>query len=260
MSALSEVAALFPLVDEPDFVVSLGTGEPKPSPHPASAAPRSVWRNGAFPRLCRLFWEKMRDRTIRQAFQTHPRYHRLDVRVDGDEPRLDDVASMAEMMSVARHDASCEDTIDDVARSIVASLFYFELDAIPRREGTRHKCTGRIRCSIEPSEPAFAVLVQRLARSAAQFWVDGSVVADLDDTCLGSAGGFQKQIEFDACERFAIALKQDAAGPCHISGSPFSVRRLLLQQGLLAVFGRPDHRKRKRLGSFGPEGKRRRTR
>ncbi|CAK7206337.1 hypothetical protein SEUCBS139899_009126 [Sporothrix eucalyptigena] len=206
VSALSEVAALFPLVDEPDFVVSLGTGEPRPKPHPASAAPRSVWRNGAFPRLCRLFWEKMRDKKIRQAFQTHPRYHRLDVQVDGDEPRLDDAASMSEMMAIAQHDASCEDTINDVARSLVASLFYFELDAIPLREGTRHRCTGRIRCSVQPSEPAFAVLVQRLARRAAQFWVDGSVVADLDDACLSSDGAFEKQVEFDACERTVQAL------------------------------------------------------
>ncbi|KAI2602275.1 hypothetical protein GGR54DRAFT_645183 [Hypoxylon sp. NC1633] len=30
ISALSEAAALFPLVEEPDFVVSLGTGEPEP--------------------------------------------------------------------------------------------------------------------------------------------------------------------------------------------------------------------------------------
>ncbi|CAK7237038.1 hypothetical protein SBRCBS47491_009841 [Sporothrix bragantina] len=260
VSALAEVAALFPLVDEPDFVVSLGTGEPKPSPYPASAAPRSVWRNGAFPRLCRLFWEKMRDRKVRQAFQAHPRYHRLDVQFDGDEPRLDDAASMSEIMAVAQNDATCSDAIDDVARSIVASLFYFELDSIPRRENGRHRCSGRILCAIQPSEPAFAVLVRRLASSAAQFWVDGSVVAELDEACIGSSGGFQKRIEFDACERFAIALKQDPAGPCHISGSPFTVRKLLHQQGLLAVFGRSDHRKRKRPGSPDPDSKRRRAR
>ncbi|CAK7238176.1 hypothetical protein SEUCBS140593_010402 [Sporothrix eucalyptigena] len=262
VSALSEVAALFPLVDEPDFVVSLGTGEPKPSPHPASAASRSVWRNGAFPRLCRLFWEKMRDKKVRQAFQAHPRYHRLDVQFEGDEPRLDDAARMAEAMSVAQNDVSCSGAIDDVARSIVASLFYFELDAIPRREGGRHRCSGHIRCAIQPSEPAFAVLVRRLAQSAAQFWVDGSVVAELDEASLGGSGGFQRPIEFDACERFAITLKQDPAGPCHISGSPFSVRKLLHQQGLLAVFGRPDHSKRQRQGPGcpDPERKRRRTR
>ena len=99
ISALSEVAAMFPLVEEPDFVISLGTGEPTPSNELSTDAPRGIWKNRAFARLCRLFWEKMRDKKVRQAFHAHPRYYRLDVEFDGEEPKLDDVMSIPELKS-----------------------------------------------------------------------------------------------------------------------------------------------------------------
>ncbi|KAH9203240.1 hypothetical protein DL95DRAFT_419207 [Leptodontidium sp. 2 PMI_412] len=91
ISALSEVAAMFPLVEEPDFMVSLGTGAPRTTggkPSMSVSGPLSVWKDGAFPRLWRMFWERMRDRHVKQVFRTHPRYHRLDIEFDEEMPRL----------------------------------------------------------------------------------------------------------------------------------------------------------------------------
>src|ERR1700722_15667177 len=59
ISALSEAAATFPLTEDFDFVVSLGTGEPKLKNDDTSAYGSSnVWKNGAFPRLCNMAGEK----------------------------------------------------------------------------------------------------------------------------------------------------------------------------------------------------------
>ena len=92
ISALSEVAAMYPLVEEPDFIVSLGTGTPRIRGKLSMSAsgPLRLWKDRAVPRLYRLFWEKMRDRQVKQAFRTHPRYYCLDIEFDGAVLRLDD--------------------------------------------------------------------------------------------------------------------------------------------------------------------------
>jgi len=100
ISALSEVAAMFPMVEEPDFMVSLGTGTPRTTsgkPSMSVSGPLSLWKDGAFPRLWRMFWERMRDRHVKQVFRTHPRYHRLDTEFDGELPRLDNTKSIHEL-------------------------------------------------------------------------------------------------------------------------------------------------------------------
>lgn len=186
---------------------------------------------------------------MRQAFQSHPRYHRLNVQFDGDEPRLDDVHSIPALKLRAEEDGSLSLKIDNVARCFIASLFYFELDAIPQRSGGKHSGTGHILCSIRHNDKAFPVLFNRLAINSAQFWIDGyPIMKVVENGCFDDDGNFRKRVELNTDGRFAIALKQDASEPCNISGSPFSVEKMILLQGFSAVFGRPDHRKRKNSG------------
>jgi hypothetical protein len=112
ISALSEAAATFPLTEDFDFVVFLGTGEPKLKNDDTSAyCSSNIWKNGAFPRLCNMAWEKMRDRKNRRASNTHPRYHRLDVEFDHAEPRLDDARSIPELRSKVQADHSTSATV-----------------------------------------------------------------------------------------------------------------------------------------------------
>lgn len=66
---------MFLLVEELDFMVSLGTGAPRTTggkPSMSVSGPLSVWKDGAFPRLWRMFWERMRDRHVKQVFPTTP--------------------------------------------------------------------------------------------------------------------------------------------------------------------------------------------
>ncbi|KAI9767636.1 MAG: hypothetical protein M1840_005507 [Geoglossum simile] len=250
ISALSEVAAMFPLIEEPDFVVSLGTGAPRLKNNgPSMSGPRNIWKDGAFPRLCRMYWEKIRDRKVRQIFQTHPRYHRLDIEFDGPEPRLDDTNSMPDLKSKAQADRSLSKVIDNIARCVIASLFYFELDSIPERSNGEYIGSGCILCSLQYNNPAFRVLLDRLSSNNARFYLNDCPIPGIvgDSSSFSRDGNFCKRLELKVINKFIISLKQDESEPCNISGSPFSIDKLALAQGLNASFGRADHRKRKRL-------------
>jgi len=59
---------MFLMVEEPDFMVLLGTGTPRTTsgkPSMSVSSPLSLWKDGAFLRLWRMFWERIRDRHIK---------------------------------------------------------------------------------------------------------------------------------------------------------------------------------------------------
>ncbi|EGY23440.1 phospholipase [Verticillium dahliae VdLs.17] len=246
LSALCEVTALFPLLVEPDFVVSIGTGESQPSNAAATEDLRGVLGNGAVPRLGRLFWEKMGDKKVKQMLGKKSRHHRLNVYFDGDEPMLDNAPCMAEMGERARNDPLLTEPIAYLRRCMLASLFYFELDALPERCGGRLVGTGTMLCTIRKSELGFQDLFLQLSTNSVQIVVDGSPLCGVNDlTCFDRGGNFRKLIKVDSHGRLEIALREGSAEPCHISRSPFAIDQLVTLQGLDAVFGRRACRKRK---------------
>jgi hypothetical protein len=194
----------------------------------------------------------MRDRKVRQAFYAHPRYHRLDLELDGEEPKLDDVINIPGLKSKVQGDRSMSAAIDDIARCVVASLFYFELDAIPQRDDGKYIVLGRVLCSLRRHDPAFKELFDQLSSTSARFYLDEGLSLDWsliatvkDPSCFDKDGNLRINVEFNATDRFTILLQQRSSDPYRISGSPFSVGKLIQAQGLDASFGRPDHRKRK---------------
>lgn len=261
VSALSEVAAIFPLVEEPDFIVSLGTGTPSSTqtmiqqstvsntPSMSVSGPLSVWKYKAFPRLCRMLWEKMRDRNVKHIFRTYPRYHRLDIKFDDVEPRLDDTKSIPELKSRVQKDQSLSKVIDNIARCAIASLFYFEIDSIPERCNGEYVGTGFILCCLRRNDPALELLLDQLSKISATFYLNDCPIlgAVSDSSFISKDGNFRKRVELNFKGKFTISLKQGDSEPCNISGSPFSTDKLVSAQGLSAHFGRADHRKRKTL-------------
>ena len=131
--ALPEMAALFPLSDKPDFVISLGTGEPHRADIPEKVSDNTRQKS-ILRKLREAVWEKLGDKQIREAIQTRcvPKwYHRLDTALNGFGPRLDDTASMPMLKEQADKDDSISELIDKAAYCLVASLFYFKLDYAP---------------------------------------------------------------------------------------------------------------------------------
>jgi hypothetical protein len=250
ISALSEVAAIFPLVEEPDFIVSLGTGTPRASGKPSMSVsgPLRLWKDGAVPRLCRLFWEKMRDRQVKQVFRTHPRYHRLDIEFEGAVPRLDDIHNIHELQLKAQEDPSVSKVIDNIARCAIASIFYFKLGPFPERCNGNYTGTGFILCCLQQGDPAFKVLLDQLSRTSATFCLNDDPIPGVigDRSFISRDGNFRKRVELNISGRFTISLKQGESELCNISGSPYSIEKLITAQDLNAPFGTADHGKRKR--------------
>jgi hypothetical protein len=118
--ALLELATIFPLAGKPDFMVSLGTGAPRANnDKPSMLGPLRLWKDGPFPRLCRMFWERMCDKPVKQIFRTHPRYHRLDTEFDGALLRLDNTKSIHKLQLKAQEDQSITKVIDNIARCAI---------------------------------------------------------------------------------------------------------------------------------------------
>ncbi|KAF1974496.1 FabD/lysophospholipase-like protein, partial [Bimuria novae-zelandiae CBS 107.79] len=258
--ALSEVSAMFPLSKEPNFVISLGTGEPGQKNYEVSTADSR--KNGMFARIRDLIMEKMRDKTVRRAYksiglaaQILPKIYRLSVDFETTEPRLDDARSIPELISKVETDQRLSTSIDEVAHCLIASLFYFELDSAPERYDGKYVVTGHILCSIRCNDPAFEALFSKLSTGSVRFWVnDWPMLQSINDpSCFGKDRNFRMRVRTETSDRFTLSLKQGEGKAHNISGSPFSVKGLVAAQGLDAPFGRADHGKRKRLWSSGSQ-------
>ena len=150
----------------------------------------------------------MRDKKVRQAFYTHPRYHRLNIEFNGEEPRLDNTTSIPELKSKIQGDRSLSEIIDNIARCAIVSLFYFKLDSIPGRNDGKHVGSGRILYSLRCHDPAFQKLLGQFSSISAQFCLNERPVAAVNDpSCFDKDGNFRRQIELNTTDRFAISLK-----------------------------------------------------
>lgn len=75
------------------------------------------------------------------------RFKRLNVHLDVDPPKLDDVNSMKELQETVRNQFQRDIRIREVARHLIASSFYFEKErASPGDGGEATICTGVIQC------------------------------------------------------------------------------------------------------------------
>lgn len=258
--ALSEAESLFPYTAEPDFVVSLGTGRSRPNTDELyTSGSRGLLKDGWIPRFLRGSLEAMagaRDWKALVSFgrpKSSGRYHRLDIEFDGPEPRLDSVSDMASLQSRALRDPLLSQVLDNIAECAIASLFYLKLHTRPRYMGGQYVGSGSIECVLRHHEPALDILLDRLCATGARFLRGDKNVSDLHDKCIAEVGdrsnldetrNFCTSLTLGVQDSFSIFLQEGSNTPRHISGSPFSVERLVRAEGLEAYFGRADHRKR----------------
>lgn len=253
--AYSEARALYPSVEQADMILSLGTGSLK-----ASHENRDQQRS-APQRVYDLAWEKAKDHQVEETFRHIPRYHRLNPELD-DEYSLDNTGHMHMLKSKVETDESLSRPIETVARRAIASKFYFELAGLPKRVNGRYMGTGHILCSIQGKEPAFAVLIKRLASSSTQLYLNAEPVPGRwdDPCCLDKNGNFLKRVEISVVDAISISLRMQSAldESYPVSGLPSTVDKLVRAQGLNAYFGTADHRKRKTSPCDGLPPKKRR--
>jgi hypothetical protein len=238
--ALSEISVHYPHSEEPDFVVSLGTGEPGASNYDVPTSDcRGARGNGMLRRFCDLLMEKSRDKPVRRACKTVAlagsvlrRIHRLNVSFPAGEPRLDDVSSIPELIRTAQHDPSLTSEIDVVARRMIASLFYFELTLPPQWYDGKYVLSGRIRCSIPCGDVAFEALLSKVSSNGGRFFVNDWVIPGMHgrSSFLGKDGNFEVQVSVETTDRFATARTATTVITTSVD-RPSRCRDLLLPRG-----------------------------
>ncbi|CAI6090991.1 unnamed protein product [Clonostachys chloroleuca] len=246
-SAVSYAFEANPSLEHPDFILSLGTGESRPKNDVSERATGTSWCSWLTPwlyRLAQMNFMKMLDEQPRKVIQANPRYYRLTTKFDHDIPRLDDVNSIQTLQSHVDQDQTLVSKIENIAERLIASLFYFELDAVPEKIDGRYFVSGCILCDIAISEPAFPGLFRCLDSTSAQFWINRCPMTDVvEKNSFDRYGNFRKKVALTTDGVFDIALKRGGLEACSISGAPFSLPRLIALQGLTAVFGRPGPQK-----------------
>ena len=255
---MEEAAVIYPSIDEPSLVVSLGTGSSRPSDIPRMSPSRGILQDGFIARLLRAF--KLSFGSIRgHKFRSRRRegrkeqYFRFDMEFDGPEPALDDTTKMQELKSAARAAIHGSKELKRLARCIVAELFVFVLDHDPLKENGKYLCTGRILCRRRANHHAFNSLMEQLSKKSIKFLVEGRPLEGLiDNSWLDPKGNFSKRVSIELVDRrstFTIQLREGNMDPCSISGSPFTINGLVAAQELSAPFGTSNHRKRMRVDS-----------
>lgn len=106
---------------------------------------------------------------------------------------------------------------------------------------------NRLNAMHDPEDrSAFSVLFARLASNSAEFWINKCLAMKVvDPNSFDSKGHFRRKVELVTDENFNLRPKQDTDEPCDMSESPFCMPGIVHLQSLNAIFGRPDHKKRK---------------
>ncbi|KAF1840101.1 FabD/lysophospholipase-like protein [Cucurbitaria berberidis CBS 394.84] len=240
-----EARFIWPSKVDPDFFLSLGTGTSSAS---ASFGPPTSLR--FYRRLFRSFersldgedaWKRFYNSI---ALSLRPRYHRLNVRFTGTEPRLDDVLQIpslkASVLEVVQEDKIAVTAVLD---AMIASMFYFELDELPQLENGDYMCTGYIFCRLDIPKEGLRHLYSQLLDTTSWFLIQGTPVRCVQSVPKGLPP-FKRRITFRAesvDELIAFSIRGITSTPKLLSGFPTTLAKLIEDQMLISPFGTINH-------------------
>jgi hypothetical protein len=232
----------------------MGTGSASDSAR-KSLGPRGVWRDGFIFRLVRSFLSSMDGEDTWQQLcnqlpkEVREKYFRFNIRFDGSEPAIDDVDRMQELQQEGRTQIEM-DNKNNLAESLIAKQFYFELETLPIYSKGRYQCVGRLVCRFAGAQQL--ALLTQLSQNSAHFLLGERAITGV---LQPSSGVFRETISFSVKgldEEVSIFLASTSTKPRCISGFPTSMASLIRAQGLDTVFGVPNHSKRRAKYSAGP--------
>jgi len=235
-----------------DIVVSLGTGNSCPG-SPRLSGPRGILHDGFLPRLYRSFMTSLDGQRIwddlwnRLPAEARDRYFRLNIRFDGKEPDIDNIAEMESLIVPGKRLPTDWETCLKIIRSLISKQFFFELDGCPLYRSGQFLCSGHIFCRFN-GDLQLALLIY-LRRMHARFFISDRPIAELLSHVPPNAlpgGKFENGVEFviRSCSE-PISLFLHLSGHAReISGFPTTIDSLIHAQNLNCVFGSDNHHKR----------------
>ena len=237
-----EAGIIWPQSTVMDMVLSMGTGT-----SPSTVSSTCGWRGRCLARLYRCFMSLMDGQSAWQELQNYlpdekkANYFRLNVVFDGQEPALDD---LQEMRLLKEHGNRIKNENElEIAESLVAKQFYFELESAPCLIGGRYQCRGYLRCRFSDKQQT-TLLNYILSRSGA-FTLGDREIAILQRPLMFPNGDFRHDLQFlvnSLDEEFAIFLTGINMKSRVISGFPTTATSLMRNQGLDNPFGNRSRR------------------
>ncbi|KAF2278979.1 FabD/lysophospholipase-like protein [Westerdykella ornata] len=237
-----EMRFIWPNKDPPDFTLSLGTGT-------TMLTNSCKDKERFYVRLFRSFMRSLDGEDAwKRFFNSLPtslrhRYHRLNIFLPGQEPRLDDVAKIAELKTQTAQAIIQDIDTAPVLDSMIASLFYFELDDFPNWSNGTYSCSGHIMCRIDLPADGRHYLYRRLCETSSWFIIQGCPVQCVEYLPT-SLPPFRRLVEFSVetlDELLAISLRGITTSARQISGFPVTVQNIINAQQLERPFGSATH-------------------
>jgi hypothetical protein len=249
--ALQELFRLAPEFRRPDQFVSVGTGVSKKNEKKPPDTKSSVYfgKNSLYATAQHYLRDNfdgdkqfsslrsMMTVTLPHASSCIDEWlRRFNLPLQGQLPDLANAPAMDGLADAALTHFSSDPAIHELARSILASSFYFQLRCMPMYEKGRYTCYGRIMCRIPVTHTAFAALMLKLDSMCAQFVVQGRVLhASKLWSSFDAIGNFSKPLIVnirDLEDTIDIRLKLLKKYSHRISASPISARSLIRMQNL----------------------------
>ena len=200
--ALWECRHIWPDIEKPDVVVSLGTGTDIGEGSPAAPAFRHVIRDGFIPRLYRSFVSSLdgqsawRDLWNRLNNRAREDFFRLNVHLPGDGPAMDDVERMQELRQNAQSSINDEGKCKEIAFALLVASFFFVLDEKPIFHNGQYFCKGTIRCRLKG--PSICQALGRLCEEGMTFMTNKETLGYFEssrDLC-GECSRYRKPVQF----------------------------------------------------------------
>lgn len=179
-------------------------------------------------RLRRLFWEKMRDRNVRQLVRQSQQYHQLNVPFAFIKLRLDEVESLPNLENMASSDKSNDKKISRFADAALTSLFYFKLDKLTEFMGRCYKGSGSIRYTLSSDKQHLEALINWMCTKQATFYLDSQILLLITNNAnyFNADGQFHIHMDLRIQSEFSITLTYRNSEHFHISASPFKRTKL----------------------------------
>lgn len=244
--AYQEFHRIAPDFDYPDHLVSVGTGltsDVRKSRTDAMLA-NPVYRTGEHYSQNnfngRYIFRRMYD-TIKATLPRGSRdidgwLHRFDLPMDAELPDLADAEAIDSLAHKAWTYFCSHPDVEDLARAVLASNFYFQLRRMPVYADGHFVCYGRILSRISVAHPVFPSLMQKLDAEKAQFVVQGRTMpVGKARLLVDRSGNFCRPVYFRVrklTELVDLQLKLDGERGKHISASPMPVETFVRLQRL----------------------------
>ncbi len=229
--ALAETCFLWPEKgDYPDFALSVGTSTAEDVV--PEFGPRSPVTDRFFRRVCKTSIRTLDgQKTWKELQSTLPanlksRCLRLNVRLCGPEPAIDDVSSIKQLKVQTEESVQNDPHFIELRDSLMASIFYFEFEGKPTFSGWRFHCVGHICCRLDLSRELRQRLYRDLQETSSYFLVDGAAIP-----CIPTQGPSisRRRVGFslsDLTDSVAISLRGITSRPRMLSGLPNRMEEL----------------------------------